>query len=53
MPTTVVKTPATISTSHIEMWMPGAPSGAVERNWKLMSSKWPEASQPAVYAPAA
>ena len=37
----VVKTPAMISTSHIEMWIPGAPSGAVERNWKLTCSKWP------------
>ena len=53
MPTTVVKTPAMISTSHIEMWIPAAFSGAVERKWKVTCSKCPEANHPAVYAPAA
>ena len=53
MPTIVVKTPAMIRTSHIEMWIPTVSSGAVETKWNVTWSKWLDASQPAVYAPAA
>ena len=53
MPTIVVKTPATMRTSHMEMWIPGLSPVVVEPKWKVISLNCSEASQPAVYAPAA
>ena len=42
-----------MSTSHIEMWIPGASSGAVEQEVEGDVLELEEANQPATYAPAA
>jgi hypothetical protein len=54
MPTTVVKKAATMRTSQTEMWIPGASrSIPTDPKWNEMSSKCSDASQAAMYAPAA
>ena len=54
MPATVVTISATIRTSQIEMWMPGASFWTpTEPKWNVTSSKCSDANHAAMYAPTA
>ena len=48
MPASIVSSPAMISTSHIERWMPTLSLSTDEPKWNVTCSNCCDANQPAV-----